>query len=54
MSTIQHFGMLPKPNWLRWNICTRLEERFDRYEGILDDHLIGVIARLMALTNKPG
>jgi hypothetical protein len=39
---------------MRWNICTRLEERFDHYEWILDDHLIGVVARLMALDAKRG
>jgi hypothetical protein len=47
-------GSAPKPKWIRWSTYGRLEERFDRYEEVLDDYLKGVIASLMALTAKPG
>jgi hypothetical protein len=39
---------------VRWSTYGRLDEWFDRYEEVLDDHLIGVIASLMAMTAKPG
>jgi hypothetical protein len=39
----------PKPKWMRWSTYSRLEERFDTYEEVLDDRLIGVIARLPGL-----
>jgi hypothetical protein len=44
----------PKPKWMRWSTYSRLEQRFDTYEEILDDHLIGVIARLMGPSAGPG
>jgi hypothetical protein len=34
----------PKPKWMRWRTYNRYEERFDGYEGILNDG----IAELMA------
>jgi hypothetical protein len=34
---------------MRWSTYSRLEERFDTYEEVLDDRLIGVIARLPGL-----
>jgi hypothetical protein len=37
----------PKPKWMRWSTYQRFVERFDQYEDSLDDHLIGVVARLM-------
>jgi hypothetical protein len=37
----------PKPKWMRWSTYLRLEERFDRYEEVLDNHLIGAFARFM-------
>jgi hypothetical protein len=48
------WDMPPKPKWMRWSTCARLEQRYDRYDDVLDDHLIGVVARLMKLTNRPG
>jgi hypothetical protein len=44
----------PKPKGMRWSTYLRLEQRFDRYEEVLDDHLIGVIARLMGRTGELG
>jgi hypothetical protein len=32
---------------MRWSTYLRLEARFDRYEDVLDDHLIGAFARFM-------
>lgn len=55
MTMIQTTGICPpKPKWKRWSTYARLEERFDHYESILDDHLIGVVGRLMARTGKAG
>jgi hypothetical protein len=44
----------PKPKWMRWSTYSRLEERFDTYEEILDDYLIGLMDLLEALEGKPG
>ena len=44
----------PKPKWMRWSTYSRLEEKYDHYEWILDDHLIGVVAHLVALDAKRG
>lgn len=35
----------PKPKWMRWNTYRRAEEKFDRYEAILDEGLVGLVAR---------
>jgi hypothetical protein len=39
---------------VRWSTYRRLEQRFDRYEGILDNHLTGLMDLLEALEAKPG
>jgi hypothetical protein len=44
----------PKPKWMRWSTYNRLEERFDSYEEILDNHLTGLMDLLEALEGKPG
>ena len=44
----------PKPKWMRWSTYKRFEERFDRYEQILDNYLIGLMDLLEALEGKPG
>jgi hypothetical protein len=52
---IQPHGICPpKPKWMRWSTYGRLEDRFDNYEDVLDDHVIGVVARLMGRTGEPG
>jgi hypothetical protein len=38
----------PKPKWMRWSTYNRYVHRFDSYEDILDQHTIGVAARLMS------
>jgi hypothetical protein len=38
----------PKPKWMRWATYNRAEERFDRYEQILDDGLAMAALRFMA------
>ena len=43
-----------KPKWMRWSTYSRLEERFERYEQMLDNHLIGLMDLLEALEGKPG
>ena len=44
----------PKPKWMRWTTYSRLEEKYDHYEWVLNDHLIGLVARLTALDAKRG
>jgi hypothetical protein len=36
----------PKPKWMRWRTYNRGEEKFDRYEAILDKGLLRTAARL--------
>jgi len=36
----------PKPKWMRWHTYERAEEKFDRYEMILNQGLGDLIARL--------
>jgi hypothetical protein len=37
----------PKPKWMRWKTYNRYVERFDRYEGILNDGITELMARVM-------
>jgi len=36
----------PKPKWMRWRNYNRMVERFDRYEAIVEEGLLGVVQRL--------
>ena len=36
----------PKPKWMRWNTYNRAEEKFDRYEAILNEGLAELVAKL--------
>ena len=36
----------PKPKWMRWRTYERAEQKFDRYEGIIDEGILGVAIRL--------
>jgi len=36
----------PKPKRMRWRTYNRAEERFDRYEAVLDEGVIELAARL--------
>ena len=36
----------PKPRWMRWNTYRRYEEKFDNYEGILNDSLFAKLGGL--------
>ena len=38
----------PKPKWTRWRTYNQYEERFDKYEAILEDGIEGLIARLLS------
>ena len=38
----------PKPKWMRWATYRRYEERFDRYEAILDHGCTALVAKLVA------
>jgi hypothetical protein len=42
------WDLAPKPKWMRWATYNRAEEKFDRYEQILDDGLEMVALRFMA------
>ena len=37
----------PKPKWMRWRTYNRAEEKFDRYEAILDEGTFALVARLL-------
>ena len=36
----------PKPKWMRWRTYNRMVERFDRYEAMVEEGLLGVVQRL--------
>jgi hypothetical protein len=36
----------PKPKWMRWRNYNRMVERFDRYEAMVEEGLLGVVKRL--------
>jgi hypothetical protein len=36
----------PKPRWMRWKTYNRLEQKFDHYEGILNDGLFAKLGEL--------
>jgi hypothetical protein len=36
----------PKPKWMRWRTYNGAEEKFNRYEAVLDEGLMRVAARL--------
>jgi hypothetical protein len=38
----------PKPKWMRWATYNRYEQRFDRYEAILDHGFAAMAAKLLA------
>jgi len=38
----------PKPKWMRWRTYDRYEERFDRYEAILEDGIAVLMAKFLA------
>ena len=37
----------PKPKWLRWSTYNRAQEKFNRYESILDEGTLEVVAKLL-------
>jgi len=44
------WDLVPKPKWMRWATYNRAEEKFDHYEGVLDEGLAAAAVRLMART----
>ena len=36
----------PKPKWMRWKTYNRMVERFDRYEGMVEEGLLEAVIRL--------
>lgn len=38
----------PKPKWMRWRTYNKAEDRFDRYEEMLEEGLRGLLARFLA------
>jgi hypothetical protein len=37
----------PKPKWMRWRTYNGYVERFDRYEAILDDRILELMAKFL-------
>jgi hypothetical protein len=35
----------PKPKWMRWRTYNRLEEKYDAYEAVVDQHIAALVAR---------
>jgi hypothetical protein len=42
----------PKPKWMRWRTYNRYEERYDRYEGILEDGIAALMAKFLAYNSR--
>ena len=42
------WSLPPKPKWMRWRTYNRYEEKFDRYEAILDEGTLELLAKFMA------
>jgi len=36
----------PKPKWMRWRTYNRMVEKFDRYEAMVEECLLGAVKRL--------
>jgi hypothetical protein len=36
----------PKPKWMRWRTYNRMVEKFDRYEAMVEEGLLGAVKRL--------
>jgi hypothetical protein len=36
----------PKPKWMRWRTYNRMVERFDQYEAMVEEGLLGAVKRL--------
>ena len=45
----QDWNFPPKPKWMRWKTYNRLEQKFDRYEDILDSGIESLVAKLGGL-----
>ena len=41
------WSLPPKPKWMRWPTYNRYEEKFDRYEAILDEGILGLMAKFL-------
>jgi hypothetical protein len=41
-----------KPKWMRWRTFHQLCRRWDAYQDVVNDHVIRVVARLMAMTRR--
>jgi hypothetical protein len=41
----------PKPKWMRWRTYDRMVERFDGYEAMVEESLLGALKRLGLSTN---
>src|SRR6201987_422597 len=41
----------PKPKWMRWRTYNRIVEKFDRYEAMVEEGLLGTLKRLGLSTN---
>jgi hypothetical protein len=42
----------PKPKWMRWHTYDRYVERYDAYEGVLNDGIDGLLAKLFSYEIK--
>jgi hypothetical protein len=45
----EDWDLPPKPKWMRWKTYQRHEQKFDRYEEILDEGCVALAAKLAEL-----
>jgi hypothetical protein len=46
------WDMPPKPKWMRWQTYNRAVEKFDRYESIVEEDTLGLIAKLLGASRR--
>ena len=47
---LEEWNLPPKPKWMRWRTYQRYVDKYDRYEAVLDEGTVALLARLMART----
>jgi hypothetical protein len=43
----EEWELPPKPKWMRWHTYNRYVERFDRYEEVLEDGIVELMAKFL-------
>jgi hypothetical protein len=48
----EEWELPPKPKWMRWHNYNRYVERFDRYEEILEDGIVELMAKFLGNNSR--